>query len=538
VQAARARATSALARGRGAGAPFDVRRFGAAGDGVTMATRAIQGAIDACHGAGGGLVMIPAGRYLCGALFLRSNVHLHVGAGAALVASKRFEDFPPIDGRWEGIERKTYSSLLTGLDLENVTITGPGALDGQGPVWWQAHAQTQELRRTAGLGRREDNPPGAPLRWPRPRLINLIRCQRVIIGDLLLNESPAYFVHLTYCLNVKIENVSVTALTTNNADGVVVDSSKDVRIAGCSIGSGSDCIGIKAGFDEDGRRVGLPSEDIIVANCHLHSSGGCAIAVGSETAGGIRNVTIDNCTIVNCTDGLYVKSARGRGGVVEGVRASNLVFGRLERAALIVGTYFHSVTNDDVGVGAAGDPETDRATVLAVNEGTPTIRDIDINGVTAMDVNDLLVVEGLPERFVEQVRFHNLVARRSRNGARLARAADVAISGLTMATTAGPLVSAKDVMRLELHRLRCAQPSPKDPVVRLTNVAGALIHGAQIGPGAPRFLAAERSRAVLVTASQLPPDQPSPAPAPAAPAAADAGVPGLVRPAAARPPRP
>jgi polygalacturonase len=507
VQAARARATTAMARGAGAGGVFDVRRFGARGDGTTPATRAIQAAIEACHAAGGGVVLVPAGRYLCGALFLRSHVHLHIGAGATLVASKRFEDFPPIDGRWEGIERKTYSSLLTGLELENVTITGAGALDGQGPVWWQAHAATQELRQAAKLRRQDDNPPGAPLRWPRPRLINLIRCERVTIGDLLLNESPAYFIHLTYCHNVKIENISVVALTTNNADGVIVDSSKDVRIADCSIGSGSDCIGIKAGFDEDGRRVGLPAEDIIVTNCHLHSSGGCAIALGSETAGGIRNVTISNCTIVNCTDGLYVKSARGRGGVVEGIRASNLVFGRLQRAALIVGAYFHSVTNDDVGTGTAGDPETDRAARRAVNEGTPTIRDIDIDGVTAMDVNDVVVVEGLPERFVQGVRFQRLVGRRARNGARIARAADVSISGFTMGDPTSPMVIARDIQRLELHRLTCGQPSPKHPVVHLTNVAGALIHGAQIAPGAPRFLAAERSRDVVVTGSQVAPDE-------------------------------
>jgi polygalacturonase len=515
----------------GRGIPVtDPTRFGAVGDGVTPAGRAIQRAVDACADGGGGVVSLPPGRYLSGAIFLRSNVHLHIAAGAALVASETFDDFPPIKGRWEGIERTTHASLLTGIELENVTITGQGSIEGQGAIWWRANDVVKKVREQAGLRREDDNPKAAPLRWPRPRLINLIRCQRVNIADLLLGDAPSYFIHFVYCQNVNIENVSVVAFTTSNGDGIVVDSSKDVRIADCSIGSGSDCIGIKAGYNEDGRRVGIPTEDVIITNCHLSNSAGAAVAIGSETSGGIRNVTISNCTIANTTDGLYIKSARGRGGVIEGIRASNLVMSHLRRAALMVSMYFNSVSNSNSITPRVQRPENDRALLAPVDEGTPTLREIDVDGLTALHVRDLVVVEGLRERYVQGLRLERLAARGATTGVTLTCAADVAVSALAITAPHGPAVKARDVQTLEIHRLKCLEPSPRRPVIELTNVTRALVHGCQVDPGAPSFLVADHCREVTMVANEVPPERagsptppPAPAGAPVAPVAPAAG---------------
>ena len=195
---------------------FDVTRFGAKGNGTTLDTRALQSAIDACAAAGGGIVLLPPGRYLSGALSLRSNVNFHVGAGAVVVASRNFADFPPIPGRWEGIERTTYSSLLTGHELENVTVSGQGTLEGEGPVWWEAFEAASKLRAAAKLGREEEGPPEALLKWPRPRLINFIRCQRALVADIALMDSPSYNIQLTYCQNARVENVTQSRLSTSS----------------------------------------------------------------------------------------------------------------------------------------------------------------------------------------------------------------------------------------------------------------------------------------------------------------------------------
>jgi polygalacturonase len=139
------------------------------GDGKTLSTAGLQAALDACSAAGGGLVLVPPGRYLTGALFLHSNLHLHIAAGATLLATQRFSDFPTISGRWEGIERKTHASLLTGIDLENVSITGQGALDGQGPPWWEAYGATRRMRLERRLPREAEEPAGGAAAVPRPR---------------------------------------------------------------------------------------------------------------------------------------------------------------------------------------------------------------------------------------------------------------------------------------------------------------------------------------------------------------------------------
>jgi polygalacturonase len=463
-----------------AAAAFDVKRFGAAGDGKTPATRAIQKAIDACAAAGGGTVHVPAGRFLCGALFLRSNLHLELAPGAVLAASQRFHDFPAIDGRWEGIERKTHASLINGTNLENVSLTGGGLLDGQGWPWWTAHDETKKLRLERGLPREAENPPGSPLQWPRPRLVNLLRCQNVAIRGISTREAPSYNLHLVYCQDVVVDGVTLLGLETQNSDGVVIDSCKRVRVSNCSIGSGGEAIAIKSGYNEDGRRVGLASEDILVSNCNLQFSHGACVAVGSETAAGVRNVLVSNCTASQARYGVHIRSPRGRGGVVEGIRVSNMTFDKIRESGVMISHFFDSVRMDGLfgeGQSAPGNPETDRNVAPPVGEGTPRFRDFDFTGLTMNDVGDVAVIEGLPERFIAGVKLRDVRVTAAGGGIICRRAANIVLADVTMNAIVHPAVAARDVQGMEIHRLRAARGRAAPPLVELEHVEGALIHG-------------------------------------------------------------
>jgi polygalacturonase len=495
---------------------YEITRFGAIGDGQTPSTWAIQAAIDACAHGGGGVVLAAPGVYLSGALFLRSHVHLHVMPGATLLASDRFQDFPPILSRSEGIERQTYASLITGQDLDDVVITGGGVLDGQGPPWWKAYQTTRAMRDQRKLRRQDENPAGAPLRWPRPRVVNLLRCRDVLISELSIREGPYWNIHLVYCQDVEIDALTMTGLHAQNIDGIIIDSCQRVRIANCAISSGSDPIALKSGYNEDGRRVGIPCQDVVVTNCNLSFSVGAGISLGSETAGGIRNVSISNCSITRSRYGIHVRSPRGRGGVVEGLRVSNLVLDEIAETALMITHFYDSVQQDSMfgaGPRATGNPETDRTISLPVGEGTPSFRDLDFTGLSVGTAGLLAVIEGLPEQPIRGVAIRDVRVTEVTAGVYCARAADVTIDGVQLQGLQGAAVAARQVERLQVHRLVCARPSAGGPCVQLEEVAGAFVHrcqvgvgvGAVFGSGSDGFvqLLGERNRGVRVLENDL-----------------------------------
>jgi polygalacturonase len=483
---------------------FDVTRYGALGDGRTSCTEALQRAIEACAASGGGTVLFPRGRYLTGALTLRSHVHLHLSAGATLLASARQDDFPPVKGRDEGVERTIHSSLINGSDLENVAITGQGVLDGQGEPWLQAHQVTQQMRVQGNVPRDAEYPAGAPLRWPRPRLVALVRCRRVLVQGVTLVDTPLFGVHLVYCEDVAVDRITTIQKAFGSTTSINIDSSKRVRITSCVFGHGGDGIGIKSGYNEDGRRVGIPSENILISGCQFEQFGTTALAIGSETAAGIRNVLVSDCVFRDGANAIQIRAPRGRGGVVEQIRFNNLVMDRIAQTAIKVTHFFDSIRKDPAGSGPARrNLEVARSRQVPVDIGTPTFRDFVFSGLTVGRTEHLIVVEGLPERFVRGVVLENIAVEEARSGISCGLAGDLCISNFWPGKLQSPAIDAREVERLEVHRLNWTRPFADAPALWLENVAGAFIHRCNVRAPAPgyQWLRHEQSRAVVLHAN-------------------------------------
>lgn len=297
---------------------YDITHFGASGDSKTLNTIYIQKAIDECSKNGGGVVVVPKGRFITGAIFLKQGVNLNNEKDAVLKGSVTQADYPQIDTRWEGEERKWTSALINIINVNNVEVFGEGTIDGSGTEWpgfgRMPGPQMQQLSQAA-----RDSMMRLP-RLGRPRLICFQNCTKVRIHDLSLRNQSVWCLHILYCTDVVAKKLNIKAAhTIPSSDGIDVDSSNGVLITGCYIDDNDDCISIKSGKDADGLRVNRPSENIIVEKCRFgYGHGG--VAMGSETSGGIRNVRIRNCDVDSGNWApIRFKTQPSRSGVVENI---------------------------------------------------------------------------------------------------------------------------------------------------------------------------------------------------------------------------
>lgn len=354
---------------------YSIVDFGAKADGKTLATAAFQAAITECAKNGGGTVVVPAGIYLTGPIEMQSNINLHVEAGAVIKFSNNLDDFPVITARWEGADVSSYMPLVYGKGLENISVTGRGTLDGQGAFWWHK-------------------------KWDiaRPRLISFVESKDILIEGIKLINSPAWTVNPVECENIVIDKVTViNPSNSNNTDGLNPDSCKNVRISNCHVDVGDDCITLKSGTEKNPKRI--PCENITVTNCTMvHGHGG--VVIGSEMSGDVRNVVISNCIFQGTDRGIRIKSRRGRGGVVEDIRVTNIV---------MEGVLCPVVLNSYYRCGADGDPIVESRDALPINEGTPRFRRIHLSNLTARECRAAAgYIHGLPELSVEDITLDNI----------------------------------------------------------------------------------------------------------------------------------
>jgi polygalacturonase len=303
---------------------FAVTSYGAVGDGATDCTTAFENAIEACHQAGGGRVVVPAGVFLTGAIHLQSNVNLHLEKGAIVRFSTDPKMFlPVVFTRNECIEVMNYSPFVYALDQTNIAITGEGTLDGQAShAIWYSWKSSSDSKKLADMG--DQNVPVAQRIFGeghhlRPCFVEPVRCQNVLIEGVHIIDSPMWVLHPLYSTNITVQDVTVETKGPNT-DGCDPDSCTDVLIKDCSFSDGDDCIAIKSGRDADGRRINIPCQNLVIQNCTFKDGHG-GIALGSETSGGIRNVFAENCVFdsLNLDSALRFKTNPARGGFIEDV---------------------------------------------------------------------------------------------------------------------------------------------------------------------------------------------------------------------------
>jgi polygalacturonase len=339
---------------------FLITKFGAAGDGKQDCTAAFRAAISACSKAGGGRVVAPAGMFLTGAIHLQSNVNLHIAAGATIKFSRDPAQYlPVVFSRWEGVELMNYSPFIYAFEQKNIGITGDGTLDGQADKdsWWPWNGSGRpEYGWKAGTpNQRNDRKnlmemaeKGIPVservfgagHYLRPQFIQPYRCQNVLIEGVTIINSPMWEIHPVLSRNVIVNEVKISSHGPNN-DGCDPESCSDVLIKHCTFDTGDDCIAIKSGRNADGRRLNIPSENLIIQDCVMKDGHG-GVTVGSEISGGVRNVFAENCQMdsPNLDRALRIKNNAMRGGLIENIYMRNVEVGQVADSVITIDFYY------------------------------------------------------------------------------------------------------------------------------------------------------------------------------------------------------
>ena len=370
---------------------YSILDFGAKVGAQVDCREAINKAIDACSKAGGGRVVVPAGEYLTGAIRLRSNVNLHVSKGATLKFATNAQAYMPIvHTRWEGMELMHLSPLIYAYEETNIAITGEGTLDGQGKAFfWKWHGNPRYggnpdvmSQRAARARLYEFMDRNAPLservfgdgHWLRPQFIQPYKCKNVLIEGVKIIDSPMWEVHPVLCENVTVRNLHIATHGPNN-DGCDPESCKDVLIDNCHFDTGDDCIAIKSGRNNDGRRLNTPTENVIIRNC-MFKDGHGGITVGSEISGGVRNVFAHDNKLdsPDLWTAIRFKNNASRGGKLENFFYKNNTIGQVSRAVIEIDFNYEE--------GAKG-------------EHIPLVRNVQVDGLTCTTGNRAVDLQGL-----------------------------------------------------------------------------------------------------------------------------------------------
>ena len=343
---------------------FNITNYGAVGDGKTLNTVAIQKAIDACAAAGGGTVLVPAGKFIFGPIILTSSLNLHLDKGAMLLISDDLKNYP--------IKSKRYQDCITAANAHDIEISGQGVIDGQGEAWWQAFAANQKMTH-------------------RPYMAKLSGCTRVYVHDVTFQNSPMFHFVPENCTDVTIEHIKIKSpARAANTDGID-PSGWNFLIADCTIDTGDDNIAIKPASE---RTPG--DKNFLVKNCtFLHGHG---MSVGGGTANGLENLTVSNCTFNGTDSGIRIKTPRGNGGLLQNAVYENITMHDVKNP-IYINDYYPERT-------APKDPATEKAE--PVTDRTPITKDIMIRNVTITGSPNAGTIQGLPEAPISNLIFSNV----------------------------------------------------------------------------------------------------------------------------------
>ncbi len=386
---------------------FSANSYGAVGNELKNSTRAIQHAIDACSKAGGGIVTLMPGKYVTGALFLKSDVHLRLDRGVTLLGSQDDADYPSIWTRVAGIEMKWPAALINVNEQQNVEISGGGTIDGQGEKWWNRYWDLRRIYDARGL------------RWAadydaeRVRLLVIWKSEDVTVKNLSLQRSGFWTTQVVYSDHVTVDGLKISDNAGSSTDGVDIDSSSRVLVQNCDIDDDDDDICLKAGRDADGLRVNRPTEYILIQN-NIVRHGAGIVTFGSETSGGIRKVVVYHNQGFGTSEGIRFKSARTRGGFVEDVLIRDLTMDK-------VGLPFTFNLNWNPNYSYASIPKEMKnipaswivltTPVAPLERGLCEFRNITIENVNITGARKIFSAEGLREKPIVNVKWLNISAQ-------------------------------------------------------------------------------------------------------------------------------
>jgi len=430
---------------------FDIRDFGASEGGIVKNTEAIRHTIESAAKAGGGIVVVPAGRWLTGAIHLDDNIDLHLAKGAELLFSQDVVDYlPVVFSRHEDVECYKYSAFIYADGRTNIAITGEGILNGQGKPWWLFKTEKQLNEKllydmgTSGVPVDQRVFDGTEGKELRPAFFQPMRCKNVLVEGVTFLYGAFWTITPTYCENVIVRKVHIVTEGdyghTPNGDGVDPSSSRNVLIEDCVFDTGDDCIAIKAGRDADGLRVNRSCENIVIRNCRgLSGHGG--IVIGSETSGGVRNVYATHCRFDGTDRIVRLKTARGRGGVLERMWFKDLSGENILREAIHLNMLYTGT----------------RLPAQPVSVTTPAIRDIHFENIRCFSGKSYAVeLLGLPERAIENVSFDDL-SMSALKGIACTDARGIQFRGVRLDVQTLPLVTLIDGESIRLDSVTSSQ---------------------------------------------------------------------------------
>lgn len=458
--------------------------FGAVGDGHTMNTKAITNALEKCLNNGGGTVLVPQGIWLTGPVQLKSNINLHLREGAVLLFSPHFEDYPLIKSIWEGRNEIRCISPISGFNLENIAITGKGIIDGSGdawrPVkkfkmtdrqwnelvasggaidakgntWWPSEAAMNGAALISELSKdpsKDIKEYAAAREYLRPVMVNLVNCKHILLDGPTFQNSPAWNIHPLMCENMIIRNINVrNPWYSQNGDGIDLESCCNVILYDSRFDVGDDAICLKSGRDEFGRRRGKPTENVVIDGCTVyHGHGG--FTVGSEMSGGVRNISVSNCTFLGTDVGLRFKSTRGRGGVVENIYIRNIYMKDIPAEAVRFNMFYDNsppIPEDD---NIKSLPYLNRP-IAPVNEETPQFRNIEMKNIYCRGAKQAVLLQGLPEMALSNLVIDNLIMS-AKKGLVCVDTEDLVLKNIHIAPEKGPAIACYNSRNIDIDNI-------------------------------------------------------------------------------------
>jgi DNA sulfur modification protein DndE len=417
-------------------------QFGAKSGSAYINTASINEAINAMNKKGGGVVLVPQGTFITGPIVLKSNVNFHVAKNALLVFSADFSLYPLVKSSFEGVDAARCQSPISAENQINIAVTGLGIINGNGFYWrplkkdkmtdseWKKHqlkyggalsedkktwypsVAAAEASTKKDIGKLIEGKKLADFEsikdFLRPNMVRISGCKKVLIKDVTFENSPAWTTHVLLSEDITVSGLKVkNPWYGANTDAIDVESCMNVLLEDCVFDTGDDGITIKSGRDEDGRKRGIPTQNVIVKNCVVyHAHGG--FVVGSEMSGGVKNIYVSDCTFIGSDIGLRFKTTRGRGGVVENIYVKNINMKDIPGEAILFDMYY--AAQDPIAI-AGEKREPPKVEIFPVTVATPEFKNFYFDNIVCDGAAKAVFVRGIPEMPVKNIQLSRLNIR-------------------------------------------------------------------------------------------------------------------------------